>query len=57
MNPDDDPLRHTTYRDEEFGGTIVALGRRLGGPNTAQSVAVQTLNKFCSHRKLQVIGA
>ena len=57
MNPDDDPLRHTTYRDEEFGGTIAALGRRLGGANTAQSVAVQTLNKCCTRHKLPVIGA
>ena len=38
----------STYRDEEFGGTVVAMGRRRGGHNTAASVGSQTLLKCCA---------
>ena len=30
MQPGASPLAHSTYREEEFGGSIAALGRRLG---------------------------
>ena len=52
MEPNSRPSLHWTYRDEEFGGTVAALGRRLGGPNTAASVGVQTLLKFCALHKV-----
>ena len=38
----------STYRDEEFGGSVVAMGRRRGGHNTAASVGRQTLLKLCA---------
>eukprot|EP00974_Lingulodinium_polyedra_P099589 9645681-Lingulodinium_polyedra.AAC.1 len=49
-------LAHATYREEEFGGSVAALGRRLGGHNTATSVGMQTLLKFCARHKLPDIG-
>lgn len=46
------PMAHSTYREEEFGGSVAALGRRLGGHNTAASVGTQTLLRFCARHKV-----
>lgn len=46
------PSMHWTYREEEFGGTVAGLGRRMGGPNTAASVGEQVIVKFCALHRL-----
>ena len=46
------PASHWTYREEEFGGAVAALGRRRGGANTAASIGIQTILKFCARHKL-----
>ena len=51
------PMTHSTYREEEFGGSVAALGRRLGGHNTAASVGTHTLLKFCARHKVPCVGA
>jgi hypothetical protein len=40
------PSMTWNYRDEEFGGSVSALGKRRGGANTAVSTAMNTLNRF-----------
>ena len=49
---DGSPARHATYRDEETGGSIVALGRRRGGPHTPSSVGTQALLKFSAKYRM-----
>ena len=56
MEPQGRPVTHATYREEEFGGNVAALGRRLGGHNTPSSVGVQTLLKFRARHQLPAIG-
>ena len=56
MSPGTSPLAHATYREEELGGSIVAIGRRLGGHISPVSVGMQTLLKFCAGHKLPSIG-
>ena len=56
MEPQGRPVTHATYREEEFGGSVAALGRRLGGHNTPSSVGVQTLLKFRARHQLPAIG-
>ena len=46
------PTAHSTYRDEEFGGSVVALGKRRGGHSTPKSVGMLTLAKFCSKHRV-----
>ena len=46
------PAANSTYRDEEFGGSLVALGRRRGGSNTPSSVGTQCLLKFCAKHRV-----
>ena len=52
MNLQSRPARSWTFRDEEFGGSIVQMGRRLGGANTPASVGTQTLLKFCGRHQV-----
>ena len=40
------PAMHWTYGDDDFGGAVVALGKRLGGQRTAKSCGWQTLLNF-----------
>ena len=49
------PSTHWTYREEEFGGSIAQMGRRLGGAHTAVSTGHQVLNKFCARHKVPEI--
>ena len=52
MEPGGRPTAHDTYRDEEFGGSVVALGRRRGGRTSPKSVGMQTLRKFCAKHRV-----
>ena len=49
------PLLHSTYREEEFGGSVAALGRRRGGAAGAGALGNQTLLKFCALHKVPEI--
>ena len=46
------PAKTWTFRDEEHGGSVVAMGRRLGGANTPHSLGMQTLLKFCARHRV-----
>ena len=46
------PTYTWTYRDEDFGGSLVAMGRRRGGHKGAGTLGRQVLRKFCSRHKL-----
>ena len=52
MQPGARPAKHWTYRDEDFGGSVAGLGRRLGGHKTPKSVGWQVLKKFSARYKL-----
>ena len=45
------PAAHRTYREEEFGGSMVAMARRRRKAHTAPSVALQVL-KFSARLKV-----
>ena len=46
------PTYTWTYRDEDFGGSCVALGRRRGGHKGAGTLGRQVLRKFCGRHRL-----
>ena len=46
------PAMHWTYRDEDFGGSIVALGKRRGGHKSVRATSRQILAKFCARYPL-----
>ena len=41
-----DPAKHWNYRDEDFGGSVAAFGRRRGGKKSLWSFSSATLGKF-----------
>ena len=46
------PAAHSTYREEEFGGSMVAVTRRRERAHTAASVGLQVLKKFSARHKV-----
>lgn len=46
------PAMHWTYRDEDFGGSLVSLGKRRGGKRTAKATGRQILTKFFARHPL-----
>ena len=46
------PALHWTYRDEDFGGSLVSIGRRRGGHRSAIAMGRQILVKFCARHPL-----
>lgn len=49
---DDNPLDHSTYRDEDWGGAVARWAKRRAGKNTVASTAHNVLRKFCANNKL-----
>ena len=49
------PTYFWTYRDEDFGGSLVSLGRRRGGHKGAGTLGAQILRKFCCRHRLPVL--
>jgi len=48
------PKDYWYYKDEDFGGYLQKLGSRLGGPNTAKSIAVNVFQKFCILNRMPI---
>ena len=44
-----------TYRDEDFGGTLMQVGRRRGGSNNCKATATNCLLKFMANNPLPVL--
>ena len=49
---DSKPAAHWTYRDEDFGGTIVALARSRGGQVNPKTVGNRALRNFLARHKV-----
>ena len=47
-----EPAKHWDFREEEFGGSVVALGKRHGGQNTPGATGKQTLDRFCARHQV-----
>jgi hypothetical protein len=45
-----------TYRDEDFGGTLMSVGRRRGGSNRPTATGRNMLLKFMARNPLPVLG-
>ena len=48
---DDLPSMNWCYRDEDFGGSAAARGRRRGGLRAVQAMSSSTLDKFKVHTR------
>jgi len=46
------PAAHWTYRDEDFGGSLVALAKRRGGRTIPKTIGCRVLSKFMARHKL-----
>ena len=49
------PSAHWTYRDEDFGGSIVGLARHRGGPKTPGATGHRVLMNFCARYPFPVV--
>jgi hypothetical protein len=51
------PANHWTYREEDFGGTLVGLARSRGGARQPGTVGRQVLLKFIARHKVPNVSA
>ena len=50
------PALFWTYRDEEFGGSLAALGRRRGGAHSASGVSTSIVLRFIARETVPSLG-
>lgn len=48
----DNPLDHSTFRDEDWGGAAARWARRRAGPASAASTSNNVISKFCANNAL-----
>lgn len=48
----DNPLDHSTYRDEDWGGAAARWAKRRGGTETVSTISRNVITKFCANNRL-----
>jgi hypothetical protein len=49
-----EPAKHWNYRDEDFGGSVAAFGRRRGQRRSMRAFSVACIAKFCGQPILRL---
>ena len=50
-----EPAKHWNYRDEDFGGSVAAFGKRRGQRREMKSFSLACISKFCGQPIVRMV--